>query len=71
MHRLDFATTGLLVVPLTKTAARAASRSFERRLTRKYYAAILRGSVDGDLVTVDWAVGDDGDGDPGVRMCLE
>lgn len=76
LHRLDFATSGLLVVPLNKRAARSASRAFERRLTKKFYAAILRGRVEAeagdlDLVTVDWAVGEDSEGDPGVRMCLE
>ena len=59
-------------MPLNKRAARAASRAFERRLTKKFYSAILRGRVEaGDLVTVDWAVGDDSEGDPGVRMRLE
>ena len=60
LHRLDFATSGLLIVPLNKGAAKAASRAFERRLTKKFYSAILRGRVDaGNLVTVDWAVGED------------
>ena len=63
-------------MPLNKRAARSASRAFERRLTKKFYAAILRGRVEAeagdlDLVTVDWAVGEDSEGDPGVRMCLE
>ena len=61
-------------MPLNKGAARAASRSFERRLTKKFYSAILRGRLGeagSDLVTVDWAVGEDSEGDPGVRMCLE
>ena len=72
LHRLDFATSGLLVVPLSKKAAKAAARAFERRLTKKFYSAILRGCLEaGDLVTVDWPVGEDAEGDPGVRMCLE
>ena len=71
LHRLDFATSGLLVVPLSKKAAKAAARAFERRLTKKFYSAILRGRLEADLVTVDWPVGEDAEGDPGVRMCLE
>ena len=72
LHRLDFATSGLLVVPLSKKAAKAAARAFERRLTKKFYSAILKGRLeDGDLVTVDWPVGEDAEGDPGVRMRLE
>ena len=72
LHRLDFATSGLLVVPLSKKAAKAAARAFEHRLTKKFYSAILRGRLEaGDLVTVDWPVGEDAEGDPGVRMRLE
>ena len=39
--------SGVLVVPLTKAAARAAQREFERRRASKFYVALVRGRVAG------------------------
>ncbi|MDN3653943.1 RluA family pseudouridine synthase [Thalassotalea ponticola] len=41
VHRLDKATTGLVVVAHTKAAARQLSSAFEQRLTEKTYQAIV------------------------------
>lgn len=44
LHRLDFSTSGILVIPLNKQANKSASKAFSNRLTSKYYLAILRGN---------------------------
>ena len=43
VHRLDKATTGLLVIAHSKFAARALSASFENRHTSKHYQAVVHG----------------------------
>nr|WP_183909714.1 pseudouridine synthase [Simiduia aestuariiviva] len=45
VHRLDYATSGLLVVALTKDVHRALSKLFEQRLIHKRYLARVDGIV--------------------------
>ncbi len=45
VHRLDRATTGLMVLAHSKTAARELSAAFEKRQTRKTYQAIVHGDL--------------------------
>jgi tRNA pseudouridine32 synthase/23S rRNA pseudouridine746 synthase len=60
VHRLDYATSGLMVLALTLEAQRDISRSFQERKTDKLYQAIIsgkpsekQGSVDLPLIC-DW-----------------
>lgn len=60
VHRLDYATSGLMVLALTLEAQRDISRSFQERKTEKLYQAIIsgkpsekQGSVDLPLIC-DW-----------------
>lgn len=46
VHQLDFATSGLLCVGLTREAAHAASEAFKRRTVDKEYLAVVSGRVD-------------------------
>lgn len=46
VHRLDMATSGILVIAYTPTAHRELSRQFQDRETQKHYIAV----VNGDLV---------------------
>jgi tRNA pseudouridine32 synthase/23S rRNA pseudouridine746 synthase len=48
VHRLDMATSGLMVVAVTAAAHRQLSRQFAERLTRKEYIAMLDGLVTGE-----------------------
>ncbi len=48
VHRLDFETSGLMVVALDAPTHRALSRQFEQRTTEKTYVALLEGEVEGD-----------------------
>lgn len=45
-HRLDMATSGLMVLALHREALRHLSRQFEARTVRKEYEALLEGTVD-------------------------
>ncbi len=56
VHRLDVATSGLVVMAKTKTANQALSTAFQERLVNKYYLAIThkktskkQGAVVGDM----------------------
>jgi len=55
VHRLDRATTGLIIIAHSKWAAAAFSRIFQHRKITKHYRAIVQGhfSPDGDSVTLD------------------
>jgi tRNA pseudouridine32 synthase/23S rRNA pseudouridine746 synthase len=48
VHRLDMATSGLMVFARGAVAQRALSMAFEARLVCKQYEAVVEGSVDGD-----------------------
>lgn len=47
-HRLDYATSGLLVVALSKEAHRAIGKLFEKRAIKKRYCACVSGLVSDD-----------------------
>lgn len=53
VHRLDMATSGLMVMALTKAAHRHISKQFELRQTKKSYHAIVFGDVKEDEGSVD------------------
>ena len=60
VHRLDMATSGLMVLALTPQAHRHLSRQFEKRQVDKSYTALLEGRVKDDegrielAFRVDW-----------------
>ncbi|MFT4993306.1 MAG: tRNA pseudouridine32 synthase/23S rRNA pseudouridine746 synthase [Paraglaciecola sp.] len=53
VHRLDMATSGILLMAMNKAAHRHISRQFELRQTAKSYAARVFGTVPQDTGTVD------------------
>lgn len=53
VHRLDMATSGILVMALNKESHVGISRQFELRQTSKTYIARVYGQVEGDKGTVD------------------
>jgi tRNA pseudouridine32 synthase / 23S rRNA pseudouridine746 synthase len=60
VHRLDMATSGLMVLALTPQAHRHLSRQFEKRQVDKSYTALLEGQVEAEegrielAFRVDW-----------------
>ncbi|XP_059050322.1 RNA pseudouridylate synthase domain-containing protein 1-like [Achroia grisella] len=59
VQRLDYATSGVLCIAKNKAAAATAGKLFEKRETRKYYLAIVRGHVKFELADVQYNVGID------------
>lgn len=57
VHRLDFATSGVICVALTKQSAREASSAFEKRLAKKYYLALVHGHIKEDSMVIEKSVG--------------
>ena len=53
VHRLDYATSGIIILALTLDAQRALSRSFQERETQKRYQAIIAGRPKEDSGSVD------------------
>jgi len=46
VHRLDMATSGILVIAYTPTAHRELSRQFQDRETQKHYIAVINGDLE-------------------------
>lgn len=60
VHRLDYATSGLLCIPLNKKRCAELSQLFEKRQVDKYYLAIVRGHIVGlSELSIDIPVGED------------
>jgi 23S rRNA pseudouridine1911/1915/1917 synthase len=56
-HRLDRATSGLMVVAKNQRALSTLSRHFHRRLVEKRYLALVHGRVPSDGMTIDAPIG--------------
>lgn len=59
VHRLDFDTSGLLVVPLTKASLSHLSRQFQARSVEKVYTAVVHGIVREDEGEINLAMAPD------------
>ena len=53
VHRLDMATSGLILFARGVDAQRTLSRAFAQRATHKRYVALVRGRVDGEAGEID------------------
>jgi len=59
VHRLDRATSGLLVIAKTQHALAVLSRHFRRGLVKKRYLALVRGRIDADEGSIVAPIGRD------------
>ncbi|XP_063835953.1 RNA pseudouridylate synthase domain-containing protein 1-like [Ostrinia nubilalis] len=59
VQRLDYSTSGVMCIAKTKSAAGRAGRLFERRQTKKYYLAVVRGHLKYDVADIEFDVGVD------------
>lgn len=57
VHRLDYVTSGVLCLALNKRACAAASTAMQKRISRKYYVALLRGHVSENSMDLTNAIG--------------
>ncbi|GHA65289.1 pseudouridine synthase [Photobacterium aphoticum] len=71
IHRLDMATSGLIVLALNKTAERALKAQFRERQTEKVYYARVWGEMANDEGTVDLPLICDWPNRPMQKICFE
>lgn len=68
VHRLDRATSGLLVVAKQQRALSILSRHFHQRKVEKRYLALVRGRVAEDECVISAPIGRDAEGEPKWRV---
>lgn len=71
VHRLDFDTSGLLVVPLNKASLSNLSQQFQARSVKKRYVAVVEGQVAKDAGRVDQLIAPDWDHRPRSKISAE
>ena len=71
VHRLDMATSGVMVFARNKAAQRHLGMQFEKRMTRKVYVARVWGNVAGDSGVVDLPLIVDWPNKPKQKVCFD
>lgn len=70
-HRLDFGTSGLMLVALNKVVNANLTRQFQDRRVDKTYIALLEGCVESDEGLIDAAIAKDKDNFPLMKLCKQ
>ena len=70
-HRLDMATSGILLFALSKAADRELKRQFREREPKKYYQALVWGHVEQDHGVVELPLSCDWENRPRQKICFE
>ena len=70
-HRLDMATSGILLVALSKAADRELKRQFREREPKKYYQALVWGHLEHDHGVVELPLICDWENRPRQKICFE
>lgn len=68
-HRLDFGTSGIMVVGLHAQSAQHLNKQFQARTVRKHYVAMLEGWLAADQGTVIAPIAKDKQNFPLVKIC--
>jgi len=71
VHRLDFGTSGIMVVALNKPANRFISKQFQERTVNKSYIAILDGMLPEDRGLIEFPLAKDRPNFPLQKICQE
>jgi len=69
VHRLDFDTSGLMVIPLTKAALSHISKQFQARTICKTYTAVVNGLVKEEQGVIDLPIAPDRENRPKYKIC--
>lgn len=69
VHRLDFDTSGIMVIPLNKHALSQISRQFQQRSVHKTYTAVVQGLIENDAGTIDLPIAPDAEQRPKYKIC--
>ena len=70
-HRLDMATSGILLFALSKAADRELKRQFREREPKKYYQALVWGHLEQDHGVVELPLICDWENRPRQKICFE
>jgi tRNA pseudouridine32 synthase/23S rRNA pseudouridine746 synthase len=68
VHRLDFGTSGLLVLVRTKAAATELNKQFQAKTILKSYEAVLHGLVETDMGVIDAPIARDDENFPKMKI---
>ena len=71
LHRLDFGTSGLLIIALNKQVNGHITQQFQARSVFKTYVALLHGHVPDDIGHVDMPIAKNRDQFPLQKICYE
>ena len=71
VHRLDYDTSGLLVLPLTKAALSAISKQFQARTVKKRYLAVVAGLWQPQRGRIELPIAPDAAQRPRYKICPE
>lgn len=71
VHRLDMATSGIVVMALTADSQRGLNRQFEQRETEKHYIARVSGRVEADSGSINLPLICDWPNRPRQKVCFE
>ena len=71
IHRIDFGTSGILVVGLNKEVTAHIGKQFQARTTSKAYTAILSGKLSNISGVIDFPVAKDKPNFPLMKICSE
>lgn len=69
VHRLDFGTSGIMIVALNKSVNAAISKQFQDGMIRKIYTAILHGDLHCDSGTIECPIAKDPPHFPLQKIC--
>ncbi|MBT5923007.1 MAG: RluA family pseudouridine synthase, partial [Cellvibrionales bacterium] len=71
VHRLDFGTSGIMVVALNKEINAHIGKQFQARTVKKTYTALLHGHITGDKNIIDLPIAKDPPNFPLQKICHE
>lgn len=71
VHRIDFGTSGILVVALNKEINAHIGKQFQERTPKKTYTAILAGHLEDDQGLIEYPIAKDKPNFPLQKICLE
>lgn len=71
LHRLDFGTSGIMIVALNKAINAHIGKQFQQGEVHKTYTAILHGHVQSDCGLIEFPIAKDADNFPLQKICYE
>ena len=71
VHRLDMATSGIVLMALTADSQRELNRQFQQRQTQKHYIARVSGQVSADYGSIDLPLICDWPNRPKQKVCYQ